>query len=214
MVRGFAVAPALLTTYAESAPTLTNPFEGFHSDESLAAPSGEPGWYAVSVKPRHDKAVARALENKGYEALAPTYRKRRVYGSRVREADLPLFPGYVFCRVDVARRLPVLTTHGVIQFVGAGRLPLPVDDAEIASLRQAILSGIPLQPYPFLRAGRRVRIEEGGLAGVEGVVVSMKQGPRVVLSITLLQRSVLLEIDCGRVSVEDDFRPSAVRQVA
>jgi transcription antitermination factor NusG len=194
-------------------PALANPLEGFHSEELRPGDLCAPRWYALSVKPRHDKAVARALENKGYEALAPTYRKRRLYGSHVKETDLPLFPGYVFCRLDVTRRLPVLTTFGVTQFIGAGRSPLPVDETEIASLRQAILSGAPLQPYPFLQAGHRVRIEEGALAGVQGVVVSLKQGPRVVLSITLLQRSVLLEIDCGCVSVEDS-RPPAARQVA
>ncbi len=171
-------------------------------------------WYALAVKPRHDKAVAHTLGNKGYEALAPTYRKRHIYGSRSKEAELPLFPGYVFCCVNVSKRLPVLMTPGVIQFVGAGRSPLPIDETEIASLRQAILAGAPLQPFPFLQAGYKVRIEEGSLAGVEGVVVSLKQGPRVVLSITLLQRSVLLEIDCGRVSLEENSRSASARQVA
>jgi transcription antitermination factor NusG len=172
-----------------------------------------PRWYALTVKPRHDKAVAHALEKKGYETLAPTYRKRHVYGSRSKETDLPLFPGYVFCLVDVSKRLPVIVTPGVIQFVGAGRSPIPIDETEISSLRQALLAGAALQPYPYLQAGHRVRIEEGALAGVQGVVVSLKQGPRVVLSITLLQRSVLLEIDSGSVSLEDS-RPRAARQVA
>ena len=172
-----------------------------------------PRWYALAVKPRHDKSVARTLESKGYEALAPTYRKRHFYGPRTKQTELPLFPGYVFCRLDVSKRLPVLTTPGVIQFLGAGRLPLAVDETEIASLRQAVLAGAPLTPYPYLQAGHRVRIEEGSLAGVQGVVVSLKQGPRVVLSITLLQRSVLLEIDCGNVSLEDSS-PVAARQVA
>jgi transcription antitermination factor NusG len=176
--------------------------------------AGASRWYALAVRPRHDKAVARTLEQKGYEALAPVYRKRRAYGSRGKETDLPLFPGYVFCRVEILRRLPVLITPGVIQFVGAGRSPIPIDDSEIASLRQAILAGAPLRPYPFLEAGHRVRIEEGSLAGVQGIVVSLKQGPRVVLSVTLLQRSVLLEIDCGRVSLEENPRPSAARQSA
>jgi transcription antitermination factor NusG len=182
--------------------------------EMVSAQEDTLRWYALAVKPRHDKAVAHTLKGKGYEALAPTYRKRHVYGSRSRETDLPLFPGYVFCRLDVSKRLPVLVTPGVIQIVGAGRTPLPIDEPEIASLRQAILAGAPLQPYPFLQAGHRVRIEEGSLAGVQGVVVSLKQGPRVVLSITLLQRSVLLEIDCGRVSLEENSRLSAARQVA
>ncbi len=194
--------------------TTTNFLHGLKEADSLLAPEETLRWYALAVKPRHDKSVAHTLEGKGYQALAPTYRKRHVYGSRSKETDLPLFPGYVFCRLQVSKRLPVLVTPGVIQFVGAGRSPLAIDEAEIASLRQAILAGAPLQPYPFLQAGHRVRIEEGSLAGVRGVVVSLKQGPRVVLSISLLQRSVLLEIECGRVSLEEHSGPQAARQVA
>jgi transcription antitermination factor NusG len=168
-------------------------------------PTGEPAsqeWYALAVKPRHDKAVSRTLESKGFQTLVPLYRQRRGYATRCKDATLPLFPGYVFCRFNSLTRLAVLTTPGVIQILGAGRAPIPVDETEIASLQTALQLRLSALPVPFLRTGQKVRITEGALAGVEGIIQGSRQRLRLVLSITLLQRSVLLEIDRDCVSLE------------
>jgi transcription antitermination factor NusG len=168
-------------------------------------------WFALAVKPRFDKAVARALEVKGYETLLPLYKKHR-NGARSKISELPLFPGYVCCRFNVQTRLPILTTPGVIQVLGAGNVPIPLSDVEINSLQTAIKAQIPVQPFPFVCAGQRVRINRGFLAGVEGIVISCKHRLRLVLSITVLQRSVLLEIDRDLVSVDAvaDWREGAL----
>jgi transcription antitermination factor NusG len=159
-------------------------------------------WYALRVKPRHDRAVSAVLGTKGYETFLPLYKKRRRYATRSKESELPLFPGYVFCRFNVLTRLPILMTPGVVQILGAGRVPIPVDEREIASLESAIRAQVRVQPFPFLQTGQKVRITEGPLADVEGIVMSYKKPLRLVLSITLLQRSVLLEIDRDCVSLE------------
>ena len=180
-----------------------------HDPESLTTPASDQQWYALAVRPRHDRAVSRALEHKGYQTLVPLYKKRRRYSVRFRESELPLFPGYIFCRFDPLTRLPILTTPGVIQILGAGRMPIPVQESEIASLQTALRLQLPVQPFPFLETGQRVRITEGALAGVEGIVTSFKQCLRLVLSISLLQRSVLLEIDRDCVSPEGLFVAAA-----
>jgi transcription antitermination factor NusG len=174
--------------------------------QSLAGPApaaypspGPQQWFALVVKPRFDKAVARALEMKGYETLLPLYKKTHKYGARSRSSELPLFPGYVCCRFDVRSRLPILTTPGVIQVIRAGNMPIPVSDGEIHSLQTAIGAGVPIQPYAFISDGERVRITSGVLAGVEGIVLKSKPSLRLVLSVTLLQRSVILEIDRDQV---------------
>jgi transcription antitermination factor NusG len=161
--------------------------------------AGSPQWFALVVKPRFDKAVARALEMKGYETLLPLYKKTHKYGTRSKSSELPLFPGYVCCRFDVHSRLPILTTPGVIQVLGAGNMPIPVSDGEINSLQTAIGAGLPIQPFAFVNDGERVRISSGVLAGVEGIVLKSKPSLRLVLSVTLLQRSVMLEIDRDQV---------------
>ena len=157
-------------------------------------------WYALAVKPRHDKAVARSLESKGFQTFVPLYRKRNQYAARYKDSDLPLFPGYVFCRFDALIRLPIITTPGIIQILGNGNSPFAVSETELTSLQIAIKAQLPLQPYPFLQIGQRVRIEEGVLTGVVGVIVKLKQNVRLVLSVTLLQRSVLLEVNQDQVS--------------
>jgi transcription antitermination factor NusG len=163
-------------------------------------------WFALAVKPRHDKAVARTLEGKGFETLVPLYRKYHRYATRSAESKLPLFPGYVFCRFNVLMRLPILTTPGVTQILGTGNTPIPLSENEIVSLQTAINADLPLQPFPFLQVGQRVRIQEGVLAGVVGIVIRFKQSLRLVLSVTLLQRSILLQIDPYQVSVEREIQ--------
>jgi transcription termination/antitermination protein NusG len=160
-----------------------------------------PAWFALAVKPRFEKAVARTLEIRGYETLLPVYRKQYREGTQSSDSELPLFPGYVCCRFDVRRRMPILTTPGVTRIVGAGDIPAPLDEMEVASLQKAIRAGIALQPFPFVQVGQRVRIEQGMLAGVEGIMLGLKQTLRLVLSITLLQKSVLLEVARDEVAV-------------
>jgi transcriptional antiterminator NusG len=169
--------------------------------QAIGRPEGaSTRWFALAVKPRFDKAVARALEVKGYETLLPLYKKHHQYRACSKDSELPLFPGYVCCRFDIQTRLPILTTPGVIQVLGAGNCPIPLSDLEIYSLQAVLKAQLPVQPIPFVDAGQRVRINGGVLAGIEGIVLRLKPSLRLVLSITLLQRSVLLEIGPDHVS--------------
>ena len=110
----------------------------------LADEGGSPQWFALAVKPRFDKSVAQALEMKGYDTLLPLYKKHHKYGTRSKDSELPLFPGYVCCRFDVQTRLPILTTPGVIQVLGAGNMPIPLSDVEVNSLQTAMKARLPV----------------------------------------------------------------------
>lgn len=180
--------------------------------EGVQAAAGE--WFALVVKPRFDKAVGRMLEAKGYETLVPTYRKYRMYGARSKASEMPLFPGYVCCRFDVRRSLPILSTPGVVRVVGTQRVPMPLSEVEINALQAAMKAHIPVHPFPFVSAGQRVRITGGALAGIEGIVLGPKPKLRIVLSITLLQRSVLLEIDQDQVCAEGAVNVTALYETS
>ena len=158
-------------------------------------------WFALSVAARHEKSVSRGLDHKGFETFVPLYTRKHQYEGRVRKFELPLFPGYVFCRAEPHTHLPILTTPGVLRIVGAGRVPIPIANDEVLSIQRAMEAGIAMSPYPFWRSGQTGRITAGPLAGIEGIVVTVKQSLRLVLSVTLLQRSVLLEIDSGDVAL-------------
>jgi len=152
-------------------------------------------WFAVQVRAQREEGVADYLAGKGYEWFLPTYRRRRLWSDRIREFQVPLFPGYLFCRFNPHDRLPILKTPGVIQVVGYNRVPVPVDEQEVAAIQQLVASGIPNQPWPFLAVGDKVRIESGPLRGLEGILTGVKGNHKLVLSVTLLQRSVAVEID-------------------
>jgi len=167
--------------------------------EAYLAPVSLQRWFALSVTVRHEKMVSQVLRHKGIETFLPLYTRRHQYDRRTREFELPLFPGYVFCRSDPGIRLPILTTPGVLRVVGAGRVPIPLDDNEIESLKKVAEAGISMSPHPFWQSGQVGRIVTGPLAGVEGIVVEAKRSMRLVLSVSLLQRSVLVEIDSDSV---------------
>ena len=131
----------------------------------------------------------------GFEQFLPLYKSRRRWSDRIKLLEFPLFPGYVFCRIDPACRMQLLTLPGVQQIVGAGKTPIPIDNAEIAALQLAAQSGLSAEPWPFLRAGQQVLLKEGPLAGLEGLLVEVRKNYRLVLSVTLLNRAVAVEID-------------------
>src|SRR5262249_24603259 len=89
----------------------------------------------------------------------------------------------------------VLKTPSVIRIVGIGYTPIPIEDREITALQAVVNSGIRALPHPFIQIGKRVRIEGGALAGAEGIITSLKKPSQLVLSVTLLQRSIVVEID-------------------
>jgi len=153
-------------------------------------------WYAVRVRPRFEKLAADIISAKGYEEFLPLYRSRRAWSDRVKDLDLPLLPGYFFCRFNIEDRyLAILTTPGVRGIVGIGKTPVPVEDTEIETIRAVVRSGLTAKPTPYLHVGARVSINQGPLAGLEGIITCTDRAHRFVVSVGLLQRSVAVEID-------------------
>jgi transcription antitermination factor NusG len=152
-------------------------------------------WYALQVHARKEQLVASQLENRSLECFLPTYKSLRKWSDRTKEIQQALFPGYVFCRFDYENRQPVVRTNGVTQVVGNGKAAIPIAEAEIEALQVAVQSGVPSQPWPYLRTGEYVQINYGHLAGLQGILVNFKGNHRVVLSVTLLQRSLALEVE-------------------
>ena len=169
---------------------------GIRTNSYVALPRPQLSWYALRVQSRLSSLASTTLRGKGYEEFLPLYRARRRWSDRIKELELPLFPGYLFCRFDVSDRLmPILTTPGVIGILGAGKTPVPVDIEEIEAIRAILRSGLAAQPWPLLRVGAKVYIERGPLAGLEGIVINTDKVYRLIVSVSMLQRSVAVEID-------------------
>ncbi len=161
----------------------------------MSLESNNPRWFALQVRTRWEGSTAVLLSGKGYQTFLPTYKTKKRTNGRVREVESALFPGYVFCQFDALKRLPILVTPGVISVVGQGRIPMPIDDGEVAAIQTIVSSGFRAEPWPYLAIGQKIRIEQDVLRGLEGILVSFKGTHRIVVSVSLLRRSVALEID-------------------
>ena len=162
-------------------------FDGQNSDAAR--------WYALQTRPKHEKFVSALLEGKGYRQLLPLYQSWHRSSGRMKSVLLPLFKGYLFCRFDSFRRLPILMTPGVLSIVGIGRQPEPLPSEDIARIQASCTSGLQIVPWPYLERGDLVRVECGPLQGVEGIFVNEKNTCRLVVSVEILSRSVAVEVD-------------------
>lgn len=169
---------------------------------SCAAPS-EALWYAACIRPRHEKSVARQLEERHIDHFLPLYRAVRRWKDRRKVLALALFPGYLFVHFNWKGKLDVLQLPGVLRFVTFNGSPAPLPASELDALRRGLCEGIYAESHPYLRAGRRVVVRHGPLAGAQGVLVRRKEHLRIVISIEAIMRSVAVEID------EADVRPLA-----
>lgn len=157
-------------------------------------------WYAAYTCPRHEKYVAQQLVNRRIGSFLPLYSSVRRWKDRRKRIDLPLFPGYVFVQMTERNRLDILRLPGVVQLVCFQGKPAAIAPAEIKALRRGTTGSVVVQPHPYLKEGRRVRIVSGPMTGTEGIFVRRKHQTRLVISISLIQRSVAMEI--GEADVE------------
>ena len=152
-------------------------------------------WFAVQVVPRAEARVAVLLEYKGYQSFLPTYKVRRKWSDRIKTVDLPLFPGYVFCRSQGAAAGLIVATPQVVRIVGCGGKPSPVDDQDIDALKKIEKSGATTQPCLYLRIGDRVQIKSGPLSGITGILAEIRNERRLVISIDAIMKSVSVDVD-------------------
>jgi len=157
--------------------------------------TAEANWYAAYTCARHEKSVARQLDERSISCFLPLYRSWHRWADRRKQIELALFPGYVFVHIDPRERLRVLQLPGVVRLVSFNGIPAPLPETDIEGLRNGLEQGIYAQPHPYLRAGRRVRVIRGPLAGAHGILVRKKDKLRFVISIDVLMRSVAVELD-------------------
>ena len=152
-------------------------------------------WYALYTNPRHEKIVAKQLQERCVENFLPLYRTWHRWKDRRKQVELALFPGYVFVRILEQDKLHVLRVPGAVNLVSFNGKLAALPEPEIEALRNALDNEVCAEPCPYLRIGRRVRVVRGPMAGAEGILCRKKDRYRVVISVEVLMRSVALEID-------------------
>ncbi len=151
--------------------------------------------------PRHEKKVAAELQQKQIQSYLPLFSTERKWSDRQAVVDMPLFPGYVFVKIpqDQNTRVRVLRTLGARNFVGTRGVGDPIPDAEIESVQAVIARGVPFNVSAFLNIGQRVRILDGSLQGVEGILTAVNGDNSLIISVELIQRSLAMRVTGFRV---------------
>ncbi len=164
-------------------------------EEARADSAAQRHWYALRVKPQHERTVSYALQKKGFERYVPLYKALRRWADSLKELDLPIFPGYIFCRIAPNEAPEILATPAVYQFVARGAVPAPIEEHELHVIQRIESAGLPVGPWPYLKEGQQVRISRGPLTGVIGLLASSTKSWHVVVNVQLLQRGVAVTVD-------------------
>ncbi len=154
-------------------------------------------WFAAYTKSHHEKCVVSRFTERQIESFLPMYSTLHRWRNRcAMNLELPLFPNYVFVRIDSRERVRVLEVPGVLSLIGFGRNLAPLPDFEIEALRSG-LGQLKIEPHAYLVIGERVRIKAGPMTGMEGVLVRKKSNFRVVLTLDAIMQSVAVEVAAG-----------------
>jgi transcriptional antiterminator NusG len=154
-------------------------------------------WFALRTRPRHEKVVTQQLESSGVEAFLPTCDQVRTWSDRKKVVEFPLFPGYVFVRTSQATpaRARIFQARGVLGFVGPNNQGTPIPPQQIESVRALMQEQVHCRPHPYLTVGQRVRIQDGALKGLEGILVRVASDQSLIVSVDLIQRSVAIRLE-------------------
>jgi len=163
--------------------------------------ASEPCWYAVYTRSRFEKKMLTELTDRSVEVFLPMREILSRWKDRKKRIWIPLFPGYIFVnQIDTPEnRYRVLNVPGAVRFVGHEGRPEPIPEDQILSVRRFLEASISIDPYPYLRVGRRVEIIAGPLKGIVGILVYKKGRFRFVLQVDLIRQAVSVEIDASDV---------------
>ncbi|HKD49349.1 MAG TPA: UpxY family transcription antiterminator [Candidatus Acidoferrum sp.] len=182
----------------------------YSGEREMGVRSQQWPWFAILVRTNSEKTANLLLENSGYECFLPASKSTRRWSDRTKAIEMPLFPGYLFCRMNPHNRLTVLMTPGVMQIVGVSETPIPVEEEEIEAIQQVQKSGLPAMPWPYMQIGNVAQIVDGPLRGLTGIIVKIKSGIKVVLSVSLLQRSVAVEVQRNWIGEVQTGKPAEI----
>src|SRR6201997_2684875 len=156
-------------------------------------------WYAGYTASRHEKRVAEHFAQRGVEHFLPLYETIHRWNNGRHRVQLPLFPGYIFVRIALRDRLRVIEVPGFVRLVGFNSLPHPLPEADINKMKEALNKGVLAEPYPYLTVGTRVEIRNGPMQGMTGILLRRQNKCRVVISVDLIMRSMIVEVEAADV---------------
>ncbi len=161
--------------------------------ELVTAAAPRNPYFVIRTKTRADRQVRDRLLAYGFKPLS-----------------LRFLPGFCFARFHPSQRLQIGAITGVHSIVGFAAKPSAVDEEELEALVRVSDERLPVGPAPFPATGRPCRLIAGPLEGVRGVLMGVREKPLVVMSLSLLQRSIAVEVDAEWVG---PFLPASLSKI-
>jgi transcription antitermination factor NusG len=169
------------------------PTDFFEVTETSLNDAGDRLWWVVYTKSRQEKAFSRQLIVNQIPHYLPLVKKTYVSCGRKFNAQVPLFPGYVFMYGSEQERICSLTTNRVSRILAVAD-PARLR-ADLDQIHRLICTGAPLTVEQRLAPGNRIRIRHGAMAGLEGTVLVRRGKTRLIVAVTFLQQGVSVEVD-------------------
>ena len=152
-------------------------------------------WLAVYTRPRHEKAVEKEFQKKGFEVYLPMLKERRKWSDRKKWVEFPLFRSYIFVRTEIKNALFVLQTLGVVKVVKFGGEVAVIQDESIEAIKLMIEGGYNPEPLNYFIKGDPVEVKDGPLKGLVGEVIRLDKNDRLLVRVDAIQHSVSIQIN-------------------
>ena len=154
-----------------------------------------PAWYALYTVVRHEKVVNTTLEKKNIDSFLPMRKVVNRWKDRKKEIQIPLFPGYLFIHATRDEIYTSLNTRSVVRVLGNSNGPTSIPNLQIEELKKILENDMVFNTHSLITLGKEVIVKQGPLEGFKGKVIEKRGSYKLILSLDLIKRSVLVEID-------------------
>jgi transcription termination/antitermination protein NusG len=182
-------------------PLIEAPHTELLAPSMTGAPEGQAAWYALYTRSRFEKKLLSELSDRSIDVFLPMREVLSRWKDRKKRIWVPLFPGYIFVhQIDTpANRYRVLNIPGAVRFIGFNSQTVPIPQDQIDGVRRFLESNLAVDPYPYMKIGRRVEVTAGPLKGIQGTLIQKKGRFRFVIQVDLIRQAVSVEIDASDV---------------
>jgi len=162
-----------------------------------------PNWYALSTKARHEKKVYERLYQKNIESFLPLQTIQKKWSDRYKIVEEPLFSCYVFVKIALKDRLPVLQTDGAVRFVLFNGIPATIPDSQIEAIRLVLEEKKEVARIDYLTPGQKIEVVQGPLKGITGILINVKNQRRLALRLDSIMQAISVDIDYRDIKIVD-----------
>lgn len=154
-----------------------------------------PQWYALHTRSRHEKKVDAKLKEKGIVSYLPLNTIYRRWSDRYKKVQQPLFSCYIFVNIALKDRLPILQTDGAVGLVSFNGIPATIPEDQINAIKKILERSQTVDYADFFTPGKKVKVIQGPLKGIQGTLIYNKSNNRLVVAIDGIKQAISVEID-------------------